>query len=446
MYVRVNRKVRLLQQKKLLQGAAILAAVILIGKAMFALVPAIGRAGEQLCLRFGRILCQTILLEEKPVLKYLFYEEEKRDVFRFFSNQLLGAQGWQVCAAMRDTEEEKVFDVIEEQQEILTADGALLEGVLNENAGMEPGYMKISYTEAGNIQKKERLEVNATITGGEGDAGEVEAAMAENTTVGGDLADAAAVFSENYSLELLSTADALLSEYYIVDSVTSTLPELFQAEELLNSDLGVEKIEEGYQVLIYHTHGTESYIDSRPGEVSDTVRGPGEALAQYLRTRGYTVYHDMTAYDWKDGKSNRNYAYSTAGPQIEAFLKEHPETEIIIDLHRDSGAKRVSEVNGKQTARVMLFNGLCRNASGPISYLDNPNLSDNLAFSLQVNLVGRVLYPGLMHKIYLKNYRYNQHFCERYLLIELGTENNTVEEAYNAMEPLAEVLDVVLSR
>ncbi len=445
MRVKVNRKVRLLQQKKLLQGAAILAAVILVGKAMFALVPAIGRAGGQLCLRFGRILCQTILLEEKPVLKYLFYEEEKRDVFRFFSNQLLGAQGWQVCAAMRDTKEETVFAGSGEQ-EILTADGALLEGVLNENAGMEPGYMKISYTEAGNIQKKERLEVDATITGGEGDIGDIEAAVTGNTAVGEELADAAAVLSENYSLELLATSDALLSEYYIVDSVTSTLPELFRAEELLNRDLGVEKTEKGYQVLIYHTHATEGYSDSRTGEVMDTVRGPGEALAEYLRARGYTVYHDMTAYDWKDGKSNRNYAYSTAGPQIEAFLKEHPETEIIIDLHRDSGAKRVSEVNGRQTARVMLFNGLCRNASGPISYLDNPNLSDNLAFSLQVNLIGRVLYPGLMHKIYLKNYRYNQHFCGRYLLIELGTEKNTVEEAYNAMEPLAEVLDVVLSR
>ena len=118
--------------------------------------------------------------------------------------------------------------------------------------------------------------------------------------------------------------------------------------------------------------------------------------------------------------------------------------EVIIDLHRDSGARRATTINGKKTAQVMLFNGLCRNASGPIDYLDNPNLSGNLAFSLQTNLVGRVLYPDLMFRIYLKNYRYNQHFRERCMLIELGTDQNTVQEAYNAMEPLADILNTVL--
>ena len=178
----------------------------------------------------------------------------------------------------------------------------------------------------------------------------------------------------------------------------------------------------------------------------DTVRGPGEALAEYLRGYGYTVYHDMTAYDRKDGKDNRNMAYSTARPQIEAFLEKHPEVEVIIDLHRDSGAKRVATIDGKKTAQIMLFNGLCRNASGPIADLENPNLERNLGFSLQLNLTGRVMYPNLMFRIYLKNYRYNQHFRPRCLLVELGTDQNTVEEAYNAMKPFAEILDMVLSK
>lgn len=169
-------------------------------------------------------------------------------------------------------------------------------------------------------------------------------------------------------------------------------------------------------------------------------------LAEYLRSYGYTVYHDMTAYDRKDGKDNRNYAYSTARPEIEAFLEEHPEVQVVIDLHRDSGAKRVTEIDGKATAKIMLFNGLCRNTTGPIADLENPNLKGNLAFSLQTNLSGRVLYPDLMYRIYLKNYRYNQHFRERCLLVELGTEQNTVEEACNAMKPFAEILDMVLKK
>ena len=54
------------------------------------------------------------------------------------------------------------------------------------------------------------------------------------------------------------------------------------------------------------------------------------------------------------------------------------------------------------------------------------------------------MYPGLMNRIFLKDYRYNMHLKERFLLIELGTEKNTVEEAMNAMEPLADVLHQVL--
>ena len=54
-------------------------------------------------------------------------------------------------------------------------------------------------------------------------------------------------------------------------------------------------------------------------------------------------------------------------------------------------------------------------------------------------------YPGLTRRIYLKGYRYNMHLCPKYLLIELGAQNNTVEEAMNACDPLAHILDMVLS-
>ena len=94
----------------------------------------------------------------------------------------------------------------------------------------------------------------------------------------------------------------------------------------------------------------------------------------------------------------------------------------------------------------MLFNGLCRNTQGVLSYLPNENLLDNLAFSFQMKLLGDEMYPGLMNKIFLKDYRYNMHLAERYLLIELGTDQNTVEEARNAMEPLSDVLAQVLGK
>lgn len=254
------------------------------------------------------------------------------------------------------------------------------------------------------------------------------------------------LLNTEYSIEKMKNLNYLLANYYIVDASTKAAASLFQAETLLSKDMRIDKAaDNGPQILIYHTHASETYIDSRQGAEEDTVVGPGEYLSELLREMGYNVYHDKTAYDKKDGVDNRNYAYSTARPQIEKFLAENPSVQVVIDLHRDSGAKRTAMIDGKPTAQIMFFNGLSRNLNGPIADLENPYIIDNLAFSLQTNLIGRSMYPGLMYKIYLKNYRYNMHLAARYLLIELGTQNNTVEEAYNAMGALAEVLDQVLS-
>ena len=179
---------------------------------------------------------------------------------------------------------------------------------------------------------------------------------------------------------------------------------------------------------------------------ADTVVGAGNYLTELLEKMGFVVYHDKTAYDKKaNGEDNRNYAYSTARPNIEKILAENPSIEVVIDLHRDSGPKRIATINGKVSCQIMFFNGLCRDQNGPIERLENPNLKDNLAFSLQAALVGRNLYPDFVRRNYLKNYRYNQHLAKRYLLIECGTVNNTVQEAYNAMEPLSVIIDQLLT-
>ena len=93
----------------------------------------------------------------------------------------------------------------------------------------------------------------------------------------------------------------------------------------------------------------------------------------------------------------------------------------------------------------MFFNGLSRNRNGNIGYLYNPNLQYNLAFSLQLKLKCMENYNDFAKPVYLKGYRYNLHLRKRALLIELGNENNTLEEAKNAMPYLASVIDKVLS-
>ncbi len=128
-------------------------------------------------------------------------------------------------------------------------------------------------------------------------------------------------------------------------------------------------------------------------------------------------------------------------------MKKYPSIDIVIDLHRDgvgNNVKRTTVIDGKRTAQAMFFNGLSRNASGDIAYLQNDNLQGNLAFSLQLKIASMKRFADFARPVYLKGYRYNMHFRKRYTLIELGNENNTIQEQKNAAAPLAMVIDAVL--
>ena len=255
------------------------------------------------------------------------------------------------------------------------------------------------------------------------------------------------VIGKKYNMEELCQISYLKDHLYIVNATTKMTEAEFDVEYFISKDLSLKQSETSKepQILIFHTHASEGFADSRAGMSEDTVVGVGEYLTDILQKKyGYQVLHDTTVFDKKDGKDNRNYAYNDALVHLENLLAEYPSIEVVIDLHRDAGDKRVVTVNGKPTAKVMLFNGLCRNTQGKLAYLPNENLKDNLAFSFQMKLIGDEMYPGLMNRIFLKDYRYNMHLKERFLLVELGTEKNTVEEAKNAMEPLADVLHQVL--
>jgi stage II sporulation protein P len=259
------------------------------------------------------------------------------------------------------------------------------------------------------------------------------------------------VFSTSVSrdiLEQISDFSSLIANFYTVDEGTVADETLLDAETLLSEDLSIEKDPGVPQILIYHTHSQESFADSREGEASDTIVGMGDILARELEdTYGYQVIHDTGVYDLVDGVLDRSAAYDYARTSIEQILTEHPEIEVIIDLHRDGveGQKFVTEIDGRPTAMIMFFNGISRNAQDqPISYLENPYTSQNLAFSLQLQLLARTEYPGFTRNIYLKAERFNLHLRPRSLLIEAGTQLNTVQEEQNAMYPLAALLDEVL--
>ena len=243
--------------------------------------------------------------------------------------------------------------------------------------------------------------------------------------------------------------DFLWKNFYIVDSTTSVTKKQFDVNKLLCQNMKLKKKEGKKQILIYHTHGaSETFQNSRKNVVEDTVVGVGTELAKELEKRGYSVYHDTKQYDRINGKIDRSLAYNESLAGIQKIRSENPDIKVMIDLHRDSvgkGKHTYTTIQGRKCAIVMFFNGMSRNRSGDISYLYNPNLLGNLAFSLQLKCKAMEYYDGFTKPIYLKGYRYNLHLEPRSLLIELGNENNTIEEAKNASAPLADVLDKVLS-
>ena len=240
----------------------------------------------------------------------------------------------------------------------------------------------------------------------------------------------------------------LLDQYFILDASAAIDEDLLDLDTLMGKDLTIHTDTDGPQILIYHTHSQEAFADSRPGDLRDTIMGVGERLKEILTEQyGFEVLHHTKVYDMINGKLDRNKAYNLAAPDIEAILKAYPSIQVVIDLHRDGveDYRFVTEFNGKPVAKIMFFNGLSYSArNGPVEYLPNPYIADNLAFSFQLQMKAEEYYPGFTRSIYLQSLRYNQHLSSHSLLIESGTQLNTVEEEYNAMEPLADILNQVL--
>ena len=250
------------------------------------------------------------------------------------------------------------------------------------------------------------------------------------------------------SIERLRDFDYLLSNFYTVDSSTMIGPEQLNADDLLGRSMKIDRKEKGPKILIFHTHSQEEFVDSIPGDPSTSIVGIGDYLTELLNQKGIETIHDRGVYDIINGQLDRSNAYEYAEAGVRPILEANPTIEVAIDLHRDGvaeGTHLVTEVNGKPTAKIMYFNGLSRTrANGEISYLPNPYIQDNLAFSLQMELASERMFPGFARHIYLRAYRYNLHLLPKSLLIEAGAQTNTVQEMKNAMEVLAETLYQVI--
>ena len=154
-----------------------------------------------------------------------------------------------------------------------------------------------------------------------------------------------------------------MKQYFSVHASTTAERSLMKAERLLETDVGLTKNPDEPQILIYHTHASETYADYGPQNTDADVVGAGTYLTELLRQRGWNVIHDTTPYDRKEGKLERSRAYTYALEGVQGILQTHPTIEVVLDLHRDGVADSVrltENINGKPTAQIMFFQGMSR--------------------------------------------------------------------------------------
>lgn len=272
----------------------------------------------------------------------------------------------------------------------------------------------------------------------------------QTTAGGGQPSGVQETFSPAFSLDQLKNYDFLRSNLYIVPERASVLPQDLDGETLLSMDMSIAKDPSVPQILIYHTHGSETFADSTDDIKGTGIIAAGAKLAEYLSSvYGYNVIHCTEIFDNVNGVFDRSKAYDYSRETVQQILTDNPGIQVMIDLHRDGvrdDLHLVTDVNGKPTAQIMFFNGVSRSsAKGDIAYLYNRYRSQNLSFSLQAKLEALGKYPDFTRKNYIDAYQYNLDLLPRAMLIEAGAQTNTVQEELNAMEPLADILDSVLS-
>lgn len=191
------------------------------------------------------------------------------------------------------------------------------------------------------------------------------------------------------------------------------------------------------EVLIMHTHATESYedCDAAQYDTRNTWRSTdnnrnmvavGNAIEEELRKAGIGVVHDTQQFDYP----SYNGSYDRAAAVVRDYLTQYPEIQLVLDIHRDgiqrdatTIVKPATEIDGKPAAQIMI---LCGSA---------PSVGDwgeNLRTAAAVQNLLESRYPTLTRPLYFSTGRYNMDLSGGTILLEIGSQANTLEEALHA--------------
>lgn len=207
------------------------------------------------------------------------------------------------------------------------------------------------------------------------------------------------------------------------------------------------------EVLIMHTHGTETYLeigqtdwfdlsyDGRTTDETKNVIRVGEEIAKQIENAGIGVIHDKTLHDYP----SFNGAYDRSAITVKEILAENPNIKVVLDVHRDAIVNSssvitspVATINGKDAAQIMIISG-CDNG-----LYNMPNYMENLKFSSALQEQMELMYPSLTRPILFDYRKYNQDLTTGSILLEMGGHANTLDEAIYSGELVGNALAELL--
>ena len=205
------------------------------------------------------------------------------------------------------------------------------------------------------------------------------------------------------------------------------------------------------QVLIFHTHTSESFIDCDVGyyysdyypRTTDTrynITQVGDEIEKQLKQAGIGVVHDKTSHD-----DTYTGSYLRSRATIEKYLKKYPKIKVTLDIHRDSIGSDTYKVKptftykGKKGAQIMIMSGY-----DPYGNFNFPNWNYNLRFALRLQKMCETKFSGMTRPLDFGNFAYNMNVNTGSLLIEVGADGNTLEEAKYSGKLLGKALVQVL--
>lgn len=206
------------------------------------------------------------------------------------------------------------------------------------------------------------------------------------------------------------------------------------------------------QVLILHTHATETYrthtgLWYAPGDTARSTDNNvnmcavGQVMTDVLNQAGICTIHDTTLNDYP----SYNASYGNSRAVAQSWLEKYPSIRVILDVHRDAiegdGVRMapVTQIDGRQSAQVMIISGANNGTTVPL-----PNCMQNLAFAAAWQSAMETDYPGLTRPVLYSHRYYNQDLSTGALLIEVGGHGNNLNEALYAGRLAAQALARVL--